>query len=258
MTSNADAADAGDAAASHHADAGTRTSDDGAVAALPQVSTLDGPAPRVRPSSSSSPSPSPRPLGRNRRRPAAALPPRAEVFTGWLGSLFNPWAHWDGVWYIKIATSGYADADGSAAFFPLYPLRCVVWGVLLGGNLRDRRHRHLARLLLPGVWLLYRLVDRDFGPRIAYRTALYLSIFPTAFFWQAVYSESMFLMLSIACLLFAREGRWKLSGLAGLLAALTRSAGFMLLVPHGRAVLRAARLVVAQGRRRGRLAADDP
>ena len=72
---------------------------------------------------------------------------------------------------------------------------------------------------------------RDFGDRIAYRSVLFISIFPTAFFWQSVYSESLFLMLSIACIMWAREERWKLAGVAGLLAVLTRSAGFMLLVP---------------------------
>ena len=50
------------------------------------------------------------------------FPARAEVFHGALGHLLNPWAHWDGVWYIKIATTGYADGDGSTAFFPLYPM----------------------------------------------------------------------------------------------------------------------------------------
>ncbi len=72
------------------------------------------------------------------------FPVRAEVFTGWLGSLFNPWAHWDGVWYIKIATSGYADGDGSTAFFPLFPMLLRYVGVVLNGNLADQRH-HSSR-----------------------------------------------------------------------------------------------------------------
>jgi hypothetical protein len=38
-------------------------------------------------------------------------------------------------------------------------------------------------------------------------------------------------MLSLACILWSTEGRWKIAGLAGLLAALTRSAGFLLIVP---------------------------
>ena len=156
---------------------------------------------------------------------------QAEPFSGAGARFFNIWAHWDGVWYIKIASYGYAGADGTAAFFPLYPL-IVRWvGVPLGNNLVAAGVLVSVVTYLVGVYLLYRLVELDFGPRIAYRTAWFLSIFPTAFFFQAVYSESLFLMLSTACLLWSRQGRWRRAGLAGLLATLTRSTGFMLLVP---------------------------
>ena len=60
---------------------------------------------------------------------------------------------------------------------------------------------------------------------------MYVSIFPVAFFLQAVYTESLFLMLSLACLYWSRESRWRLAGLAGLLATLSRSTGVLLLVP---------------------------
>ena len=159
------------------------------------------------------------------------FPERAEVFHGLLAALFNPWAHWDGAWYIKIAAHGYGDADGTAAFFPLYPLLLRAVGTLFGGNLV------LAGIVLSlacyagVVIVLYRLVARDFGDSIASRTTLYLSIFPTAFFFQAVYSEALFLLLVLLCFLWAREGRWWLAGLAGLLTALTRSTGVLVLVP---------------------------
>ena len=162
---------------------------------------------------------------------ALRLPKLAEPFTGTLGHLLNPWAHWDGVWFIKIASNGYAVNDGSVAFFPLYPLLMRWLSIPAGDNFV------VSGLLISWIsyfvamWLLYRLVARDFGDRVAYRSVLFISIFPTAFFWQSVYSESLFLMLSIACIMWAREERWKLAGVAGLLAVLTRSAGFMLLVP---------------------------
>jgi hypothetical protein len=46
-----------------------------------------------------------------------------------------------------------------------------------------------------------------------------------------VYSESLFLLLTVASFAAARRGRWVVAGLAGGLAALTRSAGVLLLVP---------------------------
>jgi hypothetical protein len=159
------------------------------------------------------------------------LPKLAEPFSGAAAHLLNPWAHWDGVWFIKIASNGYADSDGSVAFFPLYPLLVRWLSVPLGGNFVASGLLISWVSYFVAMWLLYRLVARDFGDRIAYRSVLFISIFPTAFFWQSVYSESLFLMLSVACIMWAREERWKLAGVAGLLAVLTRSAGFMLLVP---------------------------
>jgi Mannosyltransferase (PIG-V) len=159
------------------------------------------------------------------------FPLRAEVFSGWLGALLNPWAHWDGVWYIKIATSGYADADGSTAFFPLFPTLLRYVGLLLDGNLLVTGIVISLVCYAGCVWLLYRLVRQDFDDALASRAVIYLAIGPLSFFLQAVYTESLFLLLTLACFVFAREGRWRLAGVLGLLATLTRSTGVLLLIP---------------------------
>ena len=54
---------------------------------------------------------------------------------------------------------------------------------------------------------------------------------PMAFFLSAVYSESLYLALSVGVFWSAREGRWALAGLLGGLAAATRSTGLVLLLP---------------------------
>lgn len=159
------------------------------------------------------------------------FPAGAETFKGFLGSLLNPWAHWDGVWYIKIARAGYADADGSTAFFPLFPLLLRHLGIFFDGNLLVTGIVVSLLCFAASAWLLYKLVARDFDDRVAARSVVYLSLFPTSFFLQAVYTESLFLLLSLACFFWAREGRWRLSGFAGLLAALTRSTGVLLVIP---------------------------
>jgi hypothetical protein len=159
------------------------------------------------------------------------FPLRAEVFTGWLGSLFNPWGHWDGVWYIKIATSGYADGDGSTAFFPLYPMLLRYVGVVMHGNLLITGIVISLLCYAGSVYLLWRLVRMDFDEQLASRAVIYLAIGPLSFFLQAVYTESLFLLLTLACFVFAREGRWRLAGVMGLLATLTRSTGVLLLIP---------------------------
>jgi hypothetical protein len=79
--------------------------------------------------------------------------------------------------------------------------------------------------------LLYQLVRIDFDTPIARRTIWAIAIFPTSLFFTAVYTESLFLMLSVAALLSARVRKWWLAGLLGALAALTRSHGIFLVIP---------------------------
>ncbi len=170
-------------------------------------------------------------VGVNERPIGWRFPSQAEVFSGTLGHLLNPWAHWDGVWFIKIATSGYAADGGSTAFFPLLPSLLRYGGYLFGGNLVVTGI--VISLLCYGgsLWLLHRLVRLDFDERTASRTVIYLAVAPVTFFFQAVYTESLFLLLTLACFVFAREGRLRLAGLMGLLAVLTRSTGVLLLIP---------------------------
>ena len=54
---------------------------------------------------------------------------------------------------------------------------------------------------------------------------------PMAFFFSAVYSESLYLALSVGVFLCARQGRWARVAAFGALAAATRSAGVVLLLP---------------------------
>jgi hypothetical protein len=159
------------------------------------------------------------------------FPAGAEVFHGTLGDLINPWAHWDGVWFIKIAKSGYAGSGGSTAFFPLLPLLLRYVGVLFGGDLVVTGMVVSLASYAGSVALLYRLVRSDFDEHVASRAVVYLAVGPLSFFLQAVYTESLFLLLVLACFVFSREGRWRLAGVMGLLAALTRSTGVLLLIP---------------------------
>lgn len=163
--------------------------------------------------------------------PIMRFPARAELYRSWLGHLLNPWAHFDGVWFIHIANEGYKAANNTPAFFPLYPLTLRAGGSLAGGNYQ------LAGILLSCAFfvvaaaVLYRLVSQDLTPRIAFYAVLFLSLFPASFFFQAVYSESLFLLAAVCCFLWARQERWALAGLAGMLASMTRLAGIFLLIP---------------------------
>ncbi|MDA2919658.1 hypothetical protein MYX76_09245 [Desulfobacterota bacterium AH_259_B03_O07] len=55
-----------------------------------------------------------------------------------------------------------------------------------------------------------------------------MSIFPTAYFFHAGNTESLFLALTIASFYFARDSRWLLAGIFGMLAFATRITGIFL------------------------------
>jgi hypothetical protein len=147
---------------------------------------------------------------------------------GWHNAIEGTERH-DAVWFLALAEGGWSPDDPSAAFFPVYPLaiRVVSW-VLPGDDL-------LAGLLvsnlafLGALLVLFALTAEAFGERIARRTIVVASIFPTAFFLLAPYSEPLFLLLSLLTFREARHHRWGRVALFGALAALTRSVGVLLL-----------------------------
>ncbi len=66
---------------------------------------------------------------------------------------------------------------------------------------------------------------------VARLAVLVTALAPMAFFLSAVYSESLYLALSVGLFWCARQGRWGWAGVLGALASATRSAGLVLVVP---------------------------
>ena len=79
--------------------------------------------------------------------------------------------------------------------------------------------------------LLYRLTALELGEELAPVTVMLVAFCPMAFFFSAVYSEALFLALSVGCIWQARMGRWAWAGVLGGLAAAERNSGVMLVVP---------------------------
>lgn len=152
------------------------------------------------------------------------------VTPGW-HNLFTAWNRWDVDWFMKIASHGYAPSNGTAAFFPLYPGLVHALGIVLG------RHWLVAAYLLSNACfvaamiIVYRLTAFESSEYVARRTVLYMAIFPTAFFFLAPYSESLFLLLTVSSFYAARKRHWLAAGLFGMFAALTRSIGVALALP---------------------------
>ncbi|WP_187369213.1 mannosyltransferase family protein [Baekduia soli] len=143
--------------------------------------------------------------------------------------LVGPAARWDSVWFLAIAGSGY-DGGDRTAFFPLYPLLVRVGGILCGSPLLAAIAISCAAFLA-ALAVLHRLAVLEVGDEAARWAVLALALFPGALWFSAAYSESLFLLVSVGAVLCARTGRWAAAGVLGALAAATRSAGLLLLVP---------------------------
>ncbi len=175
-------------------------------------------------------------------------PPGLTRGFGWLGDLLAaPAARWDAAWYLVIAHYGYRPDLGAfttprTAFFPLYPLglKTIAWfGVppVLAGVLLSLLALAVA---LYGIHRLTTLElagggglagDRLFGAETARLAVMVTAFAPMAFFFSAVYSESLYLALSVGLFWSARQGRWALVGVLGALAGATRSTGLVLALP---------------------------
>ena len=62
---------------------------------------------------------------------------------------------------------------------------------------------------------------------------LYVAVFPFAYFFTQVYTESLFLLTSVSAVAAAVASRWGWAGLFGALATLTRPNGILIAVPLG-------------------------
>jgi Mannosyltransferase (PIG-V) len=171
-------------------------------------------------------------------RNAAQLPGPVDV-PGWPAHAVTPgwhnvWTAWereDALWFLRIATGGYADQDGSAAFFPLYPTATRAVSTAIGGHPLAAGILISNLSLLGAFCMLYVLTRTETSEETARRAVLYSAVFPTSFFFLAPYSESTFLLLALVCLWGARRKRWWVAAAGGAAAALTRSVGLVLILP---------------------------
>ena len=144
----------------------------------------------------------------------------------------STWQRWDALHYVNLAKLGYSGyvEDGQhlfLVFFPLYPwlMRLVSW--LTGNTIA-------AGLLISffsyslGCVYLYRIAAWEWGREVAVRSVVLLSVFPYSFFFGGVMTEGLFLLTTAAALWHIRQHHWLAAGLWGILAAMTRMHGLLL------------------------------
>jgi len=139
---------------------------------------------------------------------------------------------WDSYWYLDIAQNGYylrgQEDISNVVFFPLYPLLMRLVAPLFGGNLVLAGWMLSCLFLLLAVALLTRLCEEFHQHLPPSLPTVFLLVHPAAFFLNAVYTESLFLFLSLATVLWARRQNFVLAGLCAALASATRITGLFL------------------------------
>ena len=146
---------------------------------------------------------------------------------------------WDSGWYLPLAKYGYSAVISSSAatigqanyaFFPLYPLLISLFEKIVGNYF-------IAGLLIANISLivacvyLYKLALVDFGQEISLRAIQYCLLWPVAFIFSGVFTESLYLALAIAAFYYARKNNWLLACILGFFLALTRSIGALIVIP---------------------------
>jgi Gpi18-like mannosyltransferase len=162
--------------------------------------------------------------------PLPNFPPAVVGFvpkSGW--ELFS---HWDGNFYIQIATLGYSYVnDGqphSVAFFPVFPLlirglmalgmRAEAAGVLINSS------AFLAALVLVYFW-----VEERYDAGAAKWTIAVLAWCPFSLFCTVVYTEGLFLFVTASALRAFERGEYIWAAFWGALTTATRGPGLALI-----------------------------
>ncbi|MGO8807005.1 MAG: mannosyltransferase family protein [Candidatus Bathyarchaeia archaeon] len=170
------------------------------------------------------------------------------VFT----SLF---VRWDSVWYLNIAQSGYPlgiakpfgglfqyytpIADPQWAFFPLYPAAMRALATLIVGfNSVNTPSLIVSGIIVSNtaffvsIYFFYKLTNKLFNStKTALISIAFYSFSIATVFYSAVYSEALFMALALGSFYYLEEKRYCPAIVLGVLAAFTRSDGFLVAVP---------------------------
>ncbi|MEW2378765.1 hypothetical protein AB0883_22065 [Micromonospora sp. NPDC047812] len=149
------------------------------------------------------------------------------------------WFAWDSFLYDRLAQLPLDEPWRDFGFPLLYPFLARPLAPLLGGDTA------LALLLVANVAFLlmlfyaHRLGERLLGDDAAARRFVrYLVLLPAGFLFQAALTESLFLCLALAAFHHAERRRWLLVGVVGFFLAMSRSVGFLVVLPLALVLLR--------------------
>ena len=170
-----------------------------------------------------------------------AAPPQTTML-GEPSAFWDQFTRFDAGWYYQIARYGYwfvpggpsagIGKPGKIAYFPLYPFVSGYVGRLFGSG----APAIYAGLILVS-WIAFaasmvvldRLARLDLDDTRAARAVVLAAVFPFSFFYGMPYTESLFLLLTVATFLAFRTRRWASGAVCGALTTATRVNGILML-----------------------------
>lgn len=148
-----------------------------------------------------------------------------------LPSWISKWASFDGVHYLTIMRQGYLGTGLIQAFFPVFPL--IVAAVTTTTTVTELIATGLllnTTLALYLAWITFRLLKIDVSESAARWGTVAVFLFPTSFFLVALYSEALYLALSLTALYLIRKHTWWGAAVLIVAAGATRITGVFLVL----------------------------
>lgn len=137
--------------------------------------------------------------------------------------------------YLFLAQEGYqsfGEKENLIVFYPLYPVmirilaKCLLFhNFELAGILISQISTGVAAIFL------YRLLKLDYKEESSAEAVFLFLTYPFMMFTMGVFTEGIFLALTIAALYFIRKHEWVKVGVLGLAASLCRMQGVLLIIP---------------------------
>lgn len=145
----------------------------------------------------------------------------------------SPFASWDAAHYLHLAQEWYSAGDKSCAFYPLWPLCIRLTGPLVGNNLFYAGLILVNLLSVAGLWLFFQMAAKVHGREIAGVSLALLLASPGALFFNFIYSESLFFLLTMVFFHGLLDRRVGLVCVSGFFLPMTRAVGIFALLPLG-------------------------
>lgn len=170
---------------------------------------------------------------------AQGVEPLSVVYSSqWSQLLLSPFVKWDAVHYVKLASEGYT-AEHQLAFFPLYPLLIKLASVIVAQTTVGTSMSQLETIIIGPILLnivafvAAALILKRLLPRLTSVTSgstldlalLMFMVNPAGVFFSAVYTESIFALLSQCGFYLYASNYDCISAVPFVLASLLRSNG---------------------------------